>query len=235
MRNEFLFVEIVVFSYKPTPGDSIMGTFRVFVAVAFVAIGTSCGHADNKASQEKEVGERVYVWKNDKKPGIFPPTGWMPDGLGISQSESEAETPHSKPHCLRLNCQLSEKPWVGIYFLYQGEWEPTEKFDLFEKLSAKTEDHIKCRFWARAKRPVKVQFKVGGVTKGKIKDSLTFPVASKWIPLTSEWKMYEIDLTGRDVSSMVGGFMWVVDRARNGAKDVTFDLDDVYYVKTEKK
>jgi hypothetical protein len=187
----------------------------------------------------EEIGERVYIWENEDKPGNFSPAGWMPKGEGITQNTSETDTPHSKPHCIRIRCQLSAHPWVGIYFLLEGEWEPAQPFNLFQQLSAKQGDTIKCRFWARSKDLTWIQCKVGGVTKGKVQDSLTFPVSSPWVKLGPEWKMYEIDLTkdntgkNRDLSSLVGAFMWVCDRAHNGAKDVSFDLDDIYFVKVK--
>ena len=68
-----------------------------------------------------------------------------------------------------------------------------------------------------------MQFKIGGVMKGKIKDSLIFPVATKWKTLGTEWKMYELDITGQDVRSLVGGFVWVCDRQHNKARDLSFE------------
>ncbi len=192
--------------------------------------------ASTRTSSEDEVGDRIYIWQDDGKPGKFLPTGWMPDGQGITQSTAETDSPHTKPHCLRLGCQLSAKPWVGIYFLLEGEWEPRGSFNLIEKLGAKQGEPIVCRFWARSKEKnekerAQVQFKVGGVTKGQVKDSLKFPVSSPWVKLGPEWKMYEIDLTGKDLSSLVGAFVWVCDRAHNGEKDIGFDLDDIYFVR----
>jgi hypothetical protein len=78
-----------------------------------------------------------------------------------------------------------------------------------------------------------VQFKVGGVTKGDISDSLAFPIATNWLTLTPDWKRYEIDLTGKDLSSLVGGFLWVCDRAHNEERDINFDLDTIYFVRVK--
>jgi hypothetical protein len=210
--------------------------------ILLVCLAPVCLHSAGPAPDDKgksrptdEVGTPVYVYKDEGLPGKFIPAGWMPDGEGIAQSTSEKDTPHSKPHCLRLHCQLSKRPWVGVYFLLAGEWEPKQTFNLFTRLKAKRGDPIRCRFWARSRQGAEVQFKVGGVTKGKIRDSLTFPVATPWVKLTPKWKMYEIDLTGKDVSSLVGGFMWVCDRAHNSGEDVSFDLDTIYFVKTKNK
>ena len=207
------------------------------MAMAVFALTTATGVCApaKKPPPPDEIGDRVYIYEDDGSPGKFIPSGWMPDGDGITQNTSETDTPHSGKHCLRLHCQLSKKPWVGIYFLLKGEWEPDETFNLFEKLDARQGDPIKCRFWARTADKMSVQFKVGGVRKGKVRDSLVFPAATRHTKLTPEWKMYEIDLTGKDLSSLVGGFVWVCDDAHNGGKDVSFDLDTIYFVKTKPK
>ena len=44
--------------------------------------------------------------------------------------------------------------------------------------------------------------------------------------LTTEWKQYAIDLTGKDLSCIKSGFGW---SARGTAKPVTFYLDDIRY------
>lgn len=180
-----------------------------------------------------EVGARTYVYRDDGSPREFVPAGWMPDGTGMSMSTAEKDAPHSPPDCIRIRCQLSEKPWLGVYFLLQGEWEPKQRFNLIEKLAAKKGDPITCRFWARSKDKAVVQFKVGGVTKGDISDSLAFPIATNWLTLTPDWKRYEIDLTGKDLSSLVGGFLWVCDRAHNEERDINFDLDTIYFVRVK--
>lgn len=182
-----------------------------------------------------EVGERVFVYERDYEQKDvakdFLPGGYMPDGEGITQNTAEADPGQPDAEFIRLHCQLSEKPWVGVYFLLDESWEPERTFNLFESLEAASGDLIKCRFYGRSEKGATVQFKVGGVTKGQIKDSLIFPVTTRYIRLTPDWRMYEIDLTGKDVSSMVGAFCWVCDRAHNGQKDISFDLGPIYFVK----
>lgn len=190
---------------------------------------------DAHTPTEDEMGNRLYIF--DDEPHDFMPVGWMPDGQGIAQRAIETDTPHKGKHCIRVDCQLSDKPYVGVYFLLDGNWEPRRVFNLHKLLGVNEQDSIKCRFWARTKMEedkVYIQCKVGGVHKGEIHDSLLFPISSPWIGLTHEWRMYEIDVTGQDLSSMVSGFAWVCDRAHNGQRDVSFDLDTIYFVRTVK-
>jgi exo-beta-1,3-glucanase (GH17 family) len=191
---------------------------------------------DSPPIQADEIGERVYVYRNNNDPVGFIPSGWMPDGRGIAQNTAVKESPHSAPDHLRLHCRLSEKPFVGVYFLHEGQWEPEHVFNLQEKLGVRPGDGVKCRLWARSDDQAQVQFKVGGVVKGKVTDSIRIPVSTPFIRLSRTWTLYELNLDGKDVSSIVGAFMWVADRVHNsdGTKglDVAFDLDDVYFVKT---
>lgn len=180
-----------------------------------------------------DAGKRTFVWQEEEIPGRFVPNGWMPNGNGIAQDTHSSDNPHSGSHCIEIRCQLSATPWCGITFLQGGTWSPAQKFNLFDELNAKMGDTIKCRFWARSDDKAIAQFRVGGVSQGAVQDSLLFPVSTPWIQLTPEWKMYEIDLTGKDVSCLVGGFAWVCDRQHNGAKDISFHLDDIYFTKPQ--
>ena len=62
-----------------------------------------------------------------------------------------------------------------------------------------------------------------------IKDSLDPAKPSPWITLTENWEPYVIDLTGENLSSVVGAFMWETDREHSGERDVEFDLDEIYF------
>ena len=48
------------------------------------------------------------------------------------------------------------------------------------------------------------------------------------IALTQEWKEYTIDLTGMDLSYIIGGFCWVVS-AMDNPEGMVFYLDDIIY------
>ena len=46
--------------------------------------------------------------------------------------------------------------------------------------------------------------------------------------LTQEWKQYEIDLSGKDLSYISGGFCWATNLDVN-PDGVVFYLDDIKY------
>ncbi|MEK6733085.1 MAG: hypothetical protein AABY55_05600, partial [Candidatus Omnitrophota bacterium] len=85
----------------------------------------------------------------------------------------------------------------------------------------------KLTFWARgAKGGERVEeFKLGGIT-GLYPDSDIAGIGP--VMLTQDWKRYEIDLSGKDLSYISGGFCWAtnIDVNPDGA---TFYLDDIKY------
>lgn len=208
----------------------------IFATYLLMTIGMLGGSRDalDRDESSDELGKRYYIYRDANSPGMFIPSGVMPDGNGVHQNTAEMDSPHSGKHCIRNKCELSMQPWVGVYFLLSGKWRPTITCNLFKELDAAQGDPIKCRFWARSKDRAIVQFKVGGVLEGKICDSLRFPAFTDAITLTPEWKMYEIDLTNKDLTSLVGGFMWACERANNGEKNITFDIDTIYFTVIKK-
>src|SRR6185295_16284279 len=115
-----------------------------------------------------------------------------------------------------LNCR-----WAGVYWVFPGSNWGTRKggYDLSgaHKLS----------FWARGEKGGEViqEFKIGGIA-GKFRDSDTAGIGP--IELSTEWKRYEIELEGVDLSYISGGFCWSTNLDRN--KDgCTFYLDDIVY------
>jgi hypothetical protein len=69
------------------------------------------------------------------------------------------------------------------------------------------------------------EFKVGGIT-GDYADSGS--AAAGPITLTKDWKQYEIDLKGQELSSITGGFCWTITREHN-PDGAVFYLDDIRY------
>ncbi len=53
---------------------------------------------------EDEVGERVYIYRDNEQPLNFIASGWMPDGNGIEQNLTATDEPQMGSNFVRLRC-----------------------------------------------------------------------------------------------------------------------------------
>ena len=159
----------------------------------------------------------------------FTASGWMGDGEQgtkyIELFEAWQENPHSKPACIKVDYkEFGVKGWGGIYWQNEPDnWgdKPGEDFS-DEGFNAVT-------FWARGENGGEmIEFKAGGIdSPGKeYKDS--FQAKAGKIVLEKEWRRYVIDLRGKDLSCVIGGFCWVATKAGN-PNGLTFYLDDILF------
>jgi hypothetical protein len=70
-----------------------------------------------------------------------------------------------------------------------------------------------------------VEFKVGGIM-GEYSDSDMASIGP--VILTKEWKQYTIDLRGKDMSYIIGGFCWATNIDVN-PEGAVFYLDEIRY------
>ncbi|MFA5320516.1 MAG: hypothetical protein WC418_04965, partial [Candidatus Omnitrophota bacterium] len=85
----------------------------------------------------------------------------------------------------------------------------------------------KVTFWARgAKGGERIEeFKIGGIM-GEFSDSDTAGIGP--VVLTKDWQQYAIDLKGKDLSYIIGGFCWATNADVN-PDGVIFYLDEIKY------
>jgi hypothetical protein len=117
---------------------------------------------------------------------------------------------------------------------------PADNFGTVRDAGFNLSGFKKLTFWARTDTPPAiVRFQVGGVgwgvaTPPPYPDSLQAPRHSGWKELTTHWQRGEIDLTGVDLSHIVGGFAWVANWDNNGIiegrpRKLVFYLDDIRF------
>ena len=158
-------------------------------------------------------------------PDAFFPSGWMGDWGDISLDDACTDNPHSEPTCIKITYSAAKsqgKGWAGIYWQYpDSNWgDNPEGRDLTGA--------TKLTFWARGEKGgEKAEFKVGGIT-GKYPDSIQPPVSTGVIVLSDKWQQYTIDLTGKDLSHVIGGFCWVTNKHQN-PYGCTIYLDDIKF------
>ena len=154
----------------------------------------------------------------------FYPSGWMGDTGDITFNDACTDNPHSSDTCISITYSpKGSQGWAGIYWLYPDlNWGNSPDA---RDLTGVT----KCEFWARGETGGEMaEYKVGGVS-GTYKDSIQPAVSSGVIVLSDEWEKYTIDLAGKDLSHVIGGFCWVTNKNQNPG-GCTIYLDDITYV-----
>lgn len=175
-----------------------------------------------------EVGPRYYIY--DDKPAEFVPSGLMPDGRGVAQNVHCDENPRRGKYCVRTTHRPADNSWAGVAWLLDGQWFPTRKLNLYEKVGAQRGNPIVLRFYARSKQKAWIEFSSGGGKGDSLRDKLypgvgpakveEFPGAFRvllphapGITLAADWRRYDVDLTGQDLSAVVQVFASVANLA----------------------
>jgi hypothetical protein len=148
----------------------------------------------------------------------FIPSGYMGNYGAISIKESD-DQPHSGQACLKVTYSAAGD-WGGVVWQSPAnDWgNAPGGFDL---TGAK-----KLTFWARgAKGGERVSFGYGIIGKDK-KFFDTGKGSLGPITLGADWKEYEFDLSGQDLTRIKSGFYWTLG---GQGEPVSFYLDDIQY------
>ena len=112
---------------------------------------------------------------------------------------------------------------AGIYWWDPAGYASGQKDGGFNLSCAK-----KLTFWARGEKGGEVaEFKVGGL-QGTYHDSLQPALTTGSIKLTAEWVQYTLDLSGHDLSHIIGGLVWVTNADLN-PQGATIYLAEIRY------
>lgn len=191
---------------------------------AVAVIGAFCILASSQQPAQPRKGpmqaEPVYVDQ------MFIPSGYMGDGekpgfVQVRPVSGEKPRPGKDDNlCIKVTYKPGPVGWAGVYWQYPAQnWGDQPG----RSLRGKT----KLVFWAAGLKGGEiVQFKAGGITGKKYHDSFEATIGSK--ALTKDWKEYVIDLSGKDLSSVIGAFAWVATGDANPG-GLTFYLDDIRF------
>jgi hypothetical protein len=160
----------------------------------------------------------------------------MGELLDLSLDEAWADNPYSGETAIRASFSPTGGPldWVGLYWQEpENNWGdmPAAGFDLSE--------YNKLVFCARGEvGGERIEFGMGGL--GRDADTCAsinpYPDSvckvSRWETLTTEWQEYTIDLSGRDLSYIIGGFLLMTSRTENPAGAV-FYLDEIRFLRID--
>ena len=152
------------------------------------------------------------------------PSGWMGDFGDIKINDKFMTSAHSGSTCVQIvytNAATQGARWAGIYWQNPPNNWGTRPGG-YDLTGAK-----KLTFWARGEKGGEriEEFKIGGIT-GEYADSDVAGIGP--VVLTTEWQQFTIDLEGKDLSSISGGFCWATNLDVN-PDGATFYLDDIRY------
>jgi len=165
----------------------------------------------------------VYDEASRKSPAYFP-TGWMGNHKSLKLDPECRQAPHSGETCLQVRYEAPDN-WVGVVWQHPAQdWG--DRPGGWNLSGAK-----KLTFWARGDaggEVVSIQFGLLATKPGqpakKFPDSATGKLEK--LALTRDWKMFEFDLQGLDLSRIKTGFSFVLT---GQAQPVVLYLDDIRY------
>lgn len=195
----------------------------VMAAVVVMLMG---GLSFGKEADKGATGA-FYVY-SDKGSGKnhFVPSGWMGDYGDLKVDDANATDPADGKTAIKWSYSakaVQGAQWAGVFWQNPpNNWGDKEGgYNLTE--------YKRLTFWAKGEMGGELinEFKVGGIT-GQFGDSDSVSIGP--VSLTNQWKKYEIDLAGKDLRNIIGGFCWATSKDNNPTGFV-FYLDEIRFEK----
>lgn len=218
-----------------------------FILILLVSMIVGCSQpADQKTDSAKDdvsldVGKLTETAREKAQPGFDPfyvykdigsrdnhyiPSGFMPNGECLTFNDKWTENCQSGSTCMKIEydveCSRLSQKWAGIYWLNPpNNWG--SKKGGFNLTGAS-----KLTFWAKGEVGGEViqEVTIGGIS-GNYPDTDTAVIGP--VILSNEWRQYTIDLRGKDLSYISGGFSWSTSEDVNPDAACTFYIDEVKY------
>ena len=154
----------------------------------------------------------------DNKGSHWVPSGYMGSGAPLKLDDKCSVKPHAGKVCTKVDYPAGEK-WAGVFWQDPvNDWKD-EKLGGYNLTGAK-----KFVVWARGEKGgERVTFGVGAAkTEGKYANTVKEETK---VELTTDWKAYEIDLTGKDLTQVKNGLSITVE----SGDAMTFYISEVHF------
>ena len=161
----------------------------------------------------------------------------------LDMEETVVDNPHSGITCIKAMFKANGDNWGGWYFMngvLQGsQTTPVPNWGSVPNAGIDLSGAQRLTFWARGMTGGEcVEFFCLGVGRDAATGIAQQPypdsspkASTGYITLSKNWTQYTINLTGRNLSYVLGGFGWVTSADRNGRDDITFYIDDIRFDK----
>lgn len=167
------------------------------------------------------------VYGDDGDPrNHFVPSGFFGDTGDLTLTTADRTSPHGGATSIRIDYRpRGSMRFAGIFWQNPANNWGTTSGAGFDLRPAKT-----VQFWARASvGGVKAEFKVGGIT-GPFPDTLpSTETVPRVVQLSTSWQQFSIDVSARDLSYVIGGFMWVTNATDQNPSGCTIFVDDIVW------
>ena len=170
-----------------------------------------------------------YVYKDaGSRLNHFIPAGWMGDFGDLKMNTRYYNNEKKEDTCIKIiysAAKTNQEGWAGIYWqMPANNWgDKRGGYDLsgYSKLVFKVRGSVGKEYIDK--------FLVGGIT-GKTEDGDSDEVYTDAVELTTEWKEITLDLKGRDMSHIIGGFGFAINSDYN-EKGASFYIDEIRFEK----
>lgn len=166
----------------------------------------------------------IYADKGSRE-NHFVPSGFMPNGKCLKLDAAWKDECYQGKTCIRVDydieCSRTDQEWAGIYWL-----NPANNWGRL-KGGFNLNGAAKLTFWAKGKNGGEQiqEFTIGGI-EGDYPDSDKIIMGP--VILSNQWKKYTVDLRGKDLSYISGGFAWSTGVDVN-SETCVFYLDEIRY------
>jgi hypothetical protein len=221
--------------------DPMRSTLTIVFGCVILAAVQGCSAQPSKSPEKtlKAMAEPVtqtqpkgpftpfYVYQDKASKNRYIPSGYMPTGECITIDDGWQYDVKEGKSCIRviydIACSKEGRKWAGVF------WQnPADNWG-DRKGGYNLTGATKLVFWAKGEMGGEriEEFRIGGLGQGKLyTDSDTASIGP--VILTNQWKEYTIDLRGKDLSYISGGFAWSASVDGN-PHHCTFYLDNIRY------
>ncbi|MBX3278401.1 MAG: hypothetical protein KF868_10405 [Acidobacteria bacterium] len=223
-------------------------------AVVWICLAAVAGNSTNYRQSVNAAGieylariqdqyhDRFPVYDDVGSPGNhFHSLAKIPDESALVTSfGSSTLNPRSGATAIRCTFTPGGVNFGGFYYLNgvlpDGAAAPQPNFGVLPNAGVNLTGAAALSFWARGEQGGEfVEFFMGGIGRDPNTNAPIAPfpdsteVVKQAFMLSTSWQQYSLDLTGKNLGYVLGGFGWIVDGAQNPGGAI-FHIDDIEYV-----
>jgi outer membrane protein OmpA-like peptidoglycan-associated protein len=170
----------------------------------------------------------IVFGDDPKKTTPYIPSGYMGDSDSLKLFSAYESAPLASGGQGRTSYRITysgrgSEGWAGIYWL-----APANNWGTVKGAGYNLTEATRVTFWIRGEKGGErlSEVSVGGIASGSYPDSDRASIGP--LTLSDKWEQYAIDLRGKDLRHIIGGFAFSIKREDN-VRGARFYLDEIVY------